>query len=553
MYVEAVVAPTILEWDRALQQISLAKRVRSDCARRPHLRPQEGVAVSSSHIAGEYARIETALNTPTLRLLDRVSAGVALPIFSCAFTHEVQSIPVERFHGLVEVLLDELRSAGYPVPSSSAKSLVAKWVRDEKWLYRDPGRGEETYQLTGAAREALDYVNRATRTQLNMSLSRIETMRRVVAETALAANPDRDERKLRLAEDIAQLQAEYERLDSGGELVEASESELTERFSNVLRELDGLPSDFRRVEEAMRDMHRQIAKGFREDDRPIGEVVDDYLNQSADLMTATPEGRAFGGALELFRKPDWLTSLRNDLHTILSHPWAGTLLPLEQNQLRSTVDVIRRGRDDVLAQRQQLSATLHEHIENYDHIQNRELDATLRDLDREIRAWMLSARARDHVLVELIPPALDLDSLKLRTFDPDDERSPAPLQDRSDETPEALSLEQIRTMGGPSLPALRQRLEQELSAGSLESAAKLFNDLPSDLRRPVEILGVLHLFARIGIDVDTARREEIQTVRSDGSARRFAIPVTTVATDTADADNTGSTHEHTDRTNQESA
>lgn len=493
--------------------------------------------MSSSHIAGEYARIETALNTPTLRLLDRASAGVALPIFSCVFTQDVQSIPVERFQSLVEALLDELRSVGYPMPSVSAKTLVARWVREEKWLYRDPGRGQETYQLTGAAREALDYVNRATRTQLNMSLSRIETMRRVVAETALAANPDREERKLRLAEDIAHLQAEYERLDHGGELVEASESELTERFSNVLRELDGLPSDFRRVEEAMRVMHRRIAKGFREDDRPIGEVVDDYLNQAADLMSSTPEGRAFGGALELFRKPDWLTSLRNDLNVILAHPWAGTLLPLEQAQLRSTVDVIRRGRDDVLAQRQQLSATLNEHIENYDHIKNRELDAVLRDLDREIRVWMQSARARDHVLVELIPPALEIDTLKLRTFDPDDERAPAPLLDKSPDAPQALSLNEIRTMGGPSLPELRTRIEQKLSVGNLESAAELFNDLPAELRRPVEILGVLHVFARIGAGIDRTRQETARAIRANGSTRQFVMPTTTVTDEADDTDN----------------
>jgi hypothetical protein len=38
-------------------------------------------------------------------------------------------------------------------------------------LYRDPGRGQETYQLTGDAKQALDYVTRATRTQLNVSVS----------------------------------------------------------------------------------------------------------------------------------------------------------------------------------------------------------------------------------------------------------------------------------------------------------------------------------------------------------------------------------------------
>lgn len=478
-------------------------------------------------IEGDVARIEAALNTPTLKLLDRKSAGVAMPLFAAVFPDDAQPIPVEQFHTRIDALLDELRAAGYTVPSAGGKPLAMQWVR-ERWLYRDPGRGQETYQLTGDARQALDYVTRATRTQINVSLSRIETMRRVVSEAALVANPDREERKRRLAEEIARLQAEYDRLDSGGELPESSEAELSEQFANVLRELDGLPSDFRRVEEAVREMHRRITKRFREEERPIGEVVDDYLEQSANLLSATPEGRAFAGALELLRKRDWLARLRADLETILAHPRAGTLLPDEQHQLRTTVNVIRRGISDVLGQRQRLTATLREHIENYDHIRNRELDAVLRDIDREMREWMLSARARDHVDVELIPPGLDMDAVRFRTYDPDSERAPEPLEDVSHEAPDALTLDDIRKQGGPSLDQLRRRIDEQLTAGDLESAGVLFNSLPADLRRPVEILGLLHLFTRLGAQIDPALREAVSAVRPDGSTRRFLMPTSTM-------------------------
>lgn len=480
-------------------------------------------------IEGDVARIKAALDTPTLKLLDRKSASVAMPIFSAVFPDDAQPIPVERFHTVVEALLDELRAAGYTVPSSSGKALAMQWVR-ERWLYRDAGRGQETYQLTGDAKQALDYVTRATRTQLNVSLSRIETMRRVVSEAALAANPDREERKRRLAEEIAHLQAEYERLDSGGDLPGASDTELAERFANVLRELDGLPSDFRRVEEAVREMHRSITKRFREEERQVGEVVDAYLDQSANLLTATPEGRAFSGALELLRKHDWLMSLRADLDTILAHPWAETMLPDEQRQLRATVDVIRRGSWDVLGQRQRLSATLREHIQNYDHIKNRELDLVLRGIDREMRTWMQSAKVRDHVDVELIPPGMDIAALRLRTFDPDSERAPEPLEDVSREAPAALSLDDIRKQGGPSLNQLRQHIDEKLATGDLASVAALFNVLPDDLRRPVEILGLLHLVTRLGAEIEPELHEVVSAVRPDGSTRRFLMPTTTLDT-----------------------
>lgn len=494
----------------------------------------------ASDIEGDIARVEAALDTPTLKLLDRKSAGLALPVFATLFpAGKSEPIPVERFHTRVEALLAQLRGAGYDTPPADGKRLAAQWVR-EKWLFRDPGRGEETYRLTGDAEQALEYVTRATRTQLNVSVSRIETMRRVVSEAAMAAHPDREERKRRLAEEIARLTAEYERIDAGGDLAVVTETELTEQFSNVLRELDGLPADFRRVEEAVRGMHRAISKRFREEERPVGEVVDDYLDQSTQLLTATPEGRAFAGALELLRKRDWLSSLRDDLETILEHPLAGMLLPDETSQLRTAVDVMRRGIADVLDQRQRLTATLREHIENYDHIRNRELQLVLRGIDREVRTWMQTARPRDHVDLELLPPVLGVPGLKLRTFDPDSERPPAALVDVSDQAPAGLSLDDIRKQGGPSLDRLRRRMDEDAAAGGRASVAALFNGFPDELRRPVEVLGLMHLYTRAGADVDVDRCEPVHTLRPDGTARSFRVPgVTIVPPDGGDQEGQG--------------
>jgi hypothetical protein len=81
-------------------------------------------------VKGDVARIEAALNTPTLKLLDRKSAGVIMPIFATVFAQDTQSMPVERFHNVVDALLDELRSTGHTVPSGGGKALAMQWVRE---------------------------------------------------------------------------------------------------------------------------------------------------------------------------------------------------------------------------------------------------------------------------------------------------------------------------------------------------------------------------------------------------------------------------------------
>ena len=90
-------------------------------------------------IEGDVARIEAALGTPTLKLLDRKSAVIALPIFAALFPDNAEPMPVERFHTKVDALLDELRASGHQVPSSSGKALAMQSVR-ERCLYRDPGQ-----------------------------------------------------------------------------------------------------------------------------------------------------------------------------------------------------------------------------------------------------------------------------------------------------------------------------------------------------------------------------------------------------------------------------
>ena len=89
-------------------------------------------------IAAEADRINRALDAPTLRLLDRKSAAIALPVFECTFNATSDPIAVTQFHIQLSHLLSEMKLEGYDVPDRSAKALAQQWVR-ERWLYREPG------------------------------------------------------------------------------------------------------------------------------------------------------------------------------------------------------------------------------------------------------------------------------------------------------------------------------------------------------------------------------------------------------------------------------
>jgi hypothetical protein len=157
---------------------------------------------------------------------------------------------------------------------------------------------------------------------------------------------------------------------------------------------------------------------------------------------------------------------------------------------------------------------------------------------------MATARDRDKVPLDLLPDAVDITHLRHRMFDSGSLIPPPPLEDTSGDAPEVIDLAAIRAQGGPQFAALRSQIAAAVASGDHDSLGDLFNSLPHDLRRPVEILGLLHLLtdthhsenpsvdieaghdngvevASIGEDTPPDR---LDALRPDGSRRTFLLP-----------------------------
>jgi len=495
--------------------------------------------------------VREAFEKPTLRLLDRTWAPLVLAVFRLSFGRDQRAIPAERMHAQVEACLEELRSLGEKVPAASGRALCLEWMRGQ-WLFRNiADSGQEEYSLTSHALEALDLVQSLSHDRALISESRINTILDAARRWAMEANPDRQARIDRIEVQIRQLTSERDRLLGGGDLATATDDRMVDGYANLVDLIRQLPSDFKRVEEAVVAMHRQIISDFRGEDRPISEVIDDYLRKTDELTTLTPEGRAFEGAFMLLRDDALLLELRKDLDTILDHPFSAALTAVEQRDFRKAVTVIRRGIDDVLAQRSRLTTTLRDHIVNHDVIRDRELEDTLRRINRHLELWMTTAGPRSTVPVELLPPPVDVEQLREQFWNPANDLPPPPLEDMSDSAPEPLSLDDVRAQGGPALPRLRASLIAAVQSGDADSLGSLFNSLPADLRRPVEILGLLHLLADLEPDTDTfgdpaeiansedtvagrtggtrgsdtVSLEVFDAVRPNGTQRHFLVPL----------------------------
>ncbi|KRA32522.1 MULTISPECIES: DUF3375 domain-containing protein [unclassified Nocardioides] len=479
-----------------------------------------------SDIAGELARVKGAFAQPTLTLLHQRQAPVVITIFRAAFGRNNKPIPTARLHSQVEEHLAAIRAAGESdVPAGSGRDICQRWMRGQ-WLVRSLDElGNEVYTLTSHAQQALELVKSMTRDRATLSEHRIATILGTVRRFNSEANPDRGARVTLLNEEMARLKAERDRLVDGAEMVSATEEYMLEGYTELLSLISALPSDFARVEERFATIRGEILAAFRAEDRPAGEVIDDYLARADALMTATHEGRAFEGAFALLRDDALVTQLREDLTALLDHPLSdGILGDADRAELRGTVRLVRDGLDRVLAQRSRVTATLREYIVSHDAARDRELEQTLRQVESELMGWMATTGPRATHDVSLLPLRTNLDHLRERFYDPADDVLPDRISAGDPDDAPSLSLSDLMAQGGPQLSSLRQRLEDALTAllpaGSL---GELFEGLEPSLRRPVEIFGLLHLAAdREWEPEDVA--EEFAAVRPDGSLRTFSVP-----------------------------
>ncbi|WP_158595374.1 DUF3375 domain-containing protein [Galactobacter caseinivorans] len=480
-----------------------------------------------SDLAAEMHRLGQAARGPALNLINHKWSALVLGVFRLTFGARGGAVRAERLHSQVDSYLEELRELGHEVPPhATGRTLCLSWTH-EQWLTRIPTEdGGEAYERTSHALVADRVMGGLTSERALLSESRLTTILDAARRWASEANPDRQARMAGLQAQIDALGAELERLAAGGAMSRADEESMGTGYADVTDLLAQLPGDFRRVEESLERIHRKMINDFRRDDRPKGEVLDAYLEASEHLMTATDEGRAFEGALRILNDDALLARFREDLRTILEHPFAANLSPKARSEFLGAASVLRRGLYDVQSRQHKASRSLADYLSSADAAADRRVSQVLHRLQQELALWMQTARPRDAVSLERMPARAELAHLRLRLHDPVPPPPAEPLAHVLDEAPEPLSLSDVRRYGGPLLREVRQGVLGSLDAGQSASLGEAFNTLPEHLRRPVELYGLMELAAEWGLDPEGGggQFDVVTAQRPDGSLRTLSIP-----------------------------
>lgn len=290
-----------------------------------------------------------------------------------------------------------------------------------------------------------------------------------------------------------------------------------------------LPADFTRVAESLKQMQRDVVSYLRRDDRPTGEVLREYLQRAKDVMQSTPEGRAFAGALRLIGDPDRIDALTSQLRGLLAQPFSRFLDPAQRIEFDAIGRRVELGVEEVLNAQRRASHVITGQVKSHDPLRDRQIDELLRDVIAGLHDWAGGAPRSASVDPVRSLPLIDLGRLRQSIGDIRPPGSPAPLTDADDvEYLEADS----RSWGGPHYAELEAYVA---GLGDGFDVGEAFTHAPDADRRPVDLVGLLEIVHQIGMTEQDAL-STVETLRPDGTTRRFAFTAVTAAETKEDQD-----------------
>lgn len=490
--------------------------------------------MTTTRAEAAYLRSVTAFKNPMLDLLHGRFAPFVVAVLSNVFSPDRPAVAVADAHVEVAEAIDELRAAGYDteddrrIPAGSARDICRGWVR-VGWLSLQIEDDVEVYRLSAHAVGALEIAGRAGGGRARVSRSRVRTLLDAVERLARDAETDPERRREALLAERAALDAEIAALDDG--VIEPPDDEhLLEEAENVIHLARELPADFSRVAESIAAMQRDVVAELRRDARPTGDVLREYLERGRHVMQATPEGRAFQGALRLIGDPEHIDDLTDQLHAVLTQPFARLMTREQRGELDAIARRVEAGVLEVLTAQRRASHVITVQVKTHDPIRDRQVDDLLRSVMAGLHRWS-QTKAQGRVEPVRTLPLADIGHLRRSLSDVRPPGAPEPL------TTEDADVEFVdadtRAWGGPHYAELERYVE---TLGERFDLAEAFDGADEDTRRPVDLVGLLEIAHRRGL----AEGDEIsvvEAVRPDGTTRRFAFTaVTAVRPTEMDAD-----------------
>ena len=461
-----------------------------------------------SEVVAQFDSLDAVFADGAMRLLRSDYAQASVALLRTLFGDGTSRMESEILYAQVDALLDELDHAGRKVwRHEDGSRLDAREVVNDKWMRefrllakRILPSGMSEHSLRPEALAVLAAARDVGDDEIILSSPRIETIIEALTQLSTVVNPDKQARRADLVSKVERAQRALDAFDaSGGEAdVDANPVAM---FRNALDLMSQIPADMSRIEGRMYEERNRLIDSFHKDERPGGELVADYLRRSDELFDGTDMGQVYNGAITMLSNSKLNADISSRVRMITRSDALASLDARERASLERSWKGLVSGMTGVLKLRKACSQTVSNAITQYDHETYREYTSLLKKLYDVVLARGLEegplARSPMHDSLD----TTQLESLVFRLSARSDREAPPPLYAADTDT-----------------------IPRQIPAGGSMALSHAFNALDPDVRREVELCGLMTFALGLGVAVEQAPHAVYECYDFIGDLRPWSAP-----------------------------
>lgn len=448
------------------------------------------------------------------RMLRADNAPYILAFIAELFSEESE-VPYGRARILLDAEIERSRELGIWQTESSAATYLNQWIK-YGWLREM----DDSLTKTDASEIALRFCKGLDERHSGTTASHLRIVQEAVRDLAVAISPNVDEKVTLLESKKAEIQREIESLQAGVVPV-LSESEQRERIRQIYQLASVLTGDFRRVEDEIRILDKELRIQIIEGDISRGDVLLSVMEREA-LLSTTEAGSAFEGFYQLLCDQNRAMEFREQLRSILSRPIGQQLSSSQHQFLSHLMRELSRESERVFRVRRRSEEGLRSYIESGAAAENQAVDRLLSKLERQallLRDGDLDLMTETELSLPVGPIEIKSpESMRLRS--PDDKLDTSGVEENANKREPSTSMlncldaVQVRQVANKVLNALKKHGPMSIARLAEE------NPLKSGLEELVAYLRVAKAVNATMLD----EKEEVIFVDKQGVKLKAFIP-----------------------------
>jgi hypothetical protein len=455
------------------------------------------------------------------RLLRADNAPYILAFITDLFSEESE-IPYGGARIMLDAEIERSRELGIWVTETTAATYLNQWLMNG-WLREM----DDMLTKTDASEIALRFCKGLDERNSGTTASHLRIVQEAVRDLAVAISPDVDERVTLLESKKAEIQREIDALQAG--VVPAlSEVEQRERVREIYQLASVLTGDFRRVEDEIRGLDKDLRVQIIEGDASRGDVLLSVMEKEA-LLSTTDAGSAFEGFFQLLCNQNRSMEFREQLRSILRQPVARQLSASQHQFLSQLMRELSRESDRVFRVRRRTEEGLRSYIESGAAAENRAVELLISKLERQavlIRDEGVDLKTDTSLSLPVGPIEIKSpESMRLKS--PDDKLDTSGVEEKANSREpsthvlDCLDAVQVREVAHQVFNTLR-----ELGPMSISGLASQ-NPLKSGLEELVAYLRVAKAVGATALD----QKEAVEVTDKQGVILKASIPTYLLSAD----------------------